>query len=103
MHASTGECTEGIRLCQLAQGWLIQACLSQSGQELFAQVGEGLRRASTGLSGIEPAAVVAEQQAMAEAGIQYALEIVQKKGTPSNRETPVDLVTAATLRGSSPD
>ena len=35
-------------------------------------------------------------------GIEYALEIIKNKGTPSDRETPVDLVTAETLRDSSP-
>jgi ribose transport system substrate-binding protein len=31
-------------------------------------------------------------------GIEYALEMLKTKGTPQNRETPVDLVTAETLR-----
>ena len=30
-------------------------------------------------------------------GIEYALEMVQKKGVPADRETPVDLITAQTL------
>jgi ribose transport system substrate-binding protein len=30
-------------------------------------------------------------------GIEYALEMIQKKGTPADRETPVDLVTTETL------
>jgi ribose transport system substrate-binding protein len=31
-------------------------------------------------------------------GIEYALEMLKTKGTPVNRETPVDLITAETLR-----
>lgn len=31
-------------------------------------------------------------------GIEYALEILRTKGTPADRETPVDLVTAETLQ-----
>ncbi len=31
-------------------------------------------------------------------GIQYALEMLQGKGKPSDRETPVDLITAETLK-----
>jgi len=34
-------------------------------------------------------------------GIQYALEMFQGKGRPSDRETPVDLITAETLKQSS--
>jgi ribose transport system substrate-binding protein len=30
-------------------------------------------------------------------GIEYALEMLGKKGTPSDKETPVDLVTKETL------
>lgn len=33
-------------------------------------------------------------------GIEYALEMIQKKTTPQNRETPVDLVTAESLSAS---
>jgi ribose transport system substrate-binding protein len=32
-------------------------------------------------------------------GIEYALEMLKKKSTPSDRETPVDLVTAESLAG----
>lgn len=32
-------------------------------------------------------------------GIEYALEMLKHKATPADRETPVDLVTAATLAG----
>lgn len=41
----------------------------------------------------------AEQHAdqLAVFGIEYALDMVAKKGTPADRETPVDLVTAETL------
>mgnify|MGYP002684473885 CR=1 FL=1 len=31
-------------------------------------------------------------------GIEYALEMLRTKGLPADRETPVDLVTADTLR-----
>jgi ribose transport system substrate-binding protein len=31
-------------------------------------------------------------------GIEYALEMLAKKGIPVDRETPVDLVTAETLK-----
>jgi ribose transport system substrate-binding protein len=31
-------------------------------------------------------------------GIEYALEMLEGKGTPSDKETPVDLITAETLR-----
>lgn len=31
-------------------------------------------------------------------GIEYALDVLQKKGQPANRETPVDLITAETLK-----
>jgi ribose transport system substrate-binding protein len=31
-------------------------------------------------------------------GIEYALEMIQKKTTPADRETPVDLVTAETIK-----
>jgi ribose transport system substrate-binding protein len=31
-------------------------------------------------------------------GIEYALDMLKKKGTPSDRETPVDLITAETLK-----
>lgn len=31
-------------------------------------------------------------------GIEYALDILKKKATPADRETPVDLITAETLR-----
>ena len=31
-------------------------------------------------------------------GIEYALEMLKTKGTPKSRETPVDLITAETLR-----
>ena len=37
---------------------------------------------------------------LAAFGIEFALEMVQKKATPIDRETPVDLVTAETLAGS---
>jgi ribose transport system substrate-binding protein len=32
-------------------------------------------------------------------GIQYALDMLSKKSTPTDKETPVDLVTKATLAG----
>jgi ribose transport system substrate-binding protein len=31
-------------------------------------------------------------------GIEYALEIIRKKSSPADRETPVDLITAETLK-----
>jgi ribose transport system substrate-binding protein len=31
-------------------------------------------------------------------GIEYALEMLAKKGTPADRETPVDLITAENLK-----
>jgi ribose transport system substrate-binding protein len=31
-------------------------------------------------------------------GIEYALEIFKNKSAPADRETPVDLITAETLR-----
>jgi ribose transport system substrate-binding protein len=31
-------------------------------------------------------------------GIQYALEMLKGQGTPSDKETPVDLITAETLK-----
>jgi ribose transport system substrate-binding protein len=31
-------------------------------------------------------------------GIEYALEMLKTKATPGNRETPVDLVTAESLK-----
>jgi ribose transport system substrate-binding protein len=36
---------------------------------------------------------------LAAFGIEYALELIQKKAAPADRETPVDLVTAETLAG----
>lgn len=35
-------------------------------------------------------------------GIEYALEMLRNKGTPADRETPVDLVTAETLNPKAP-
>jgi len=35
---------------------------------------------------------------LAAFGIEYALEMLKGKGTPSDRETPVDLITAETLK-----
>jgi len=35
---------------------------------------------------------------LAAFGIEYALEMLSKKGTPADKETPVDLVTAETLK-----
>ena len=31
-------------------------------------------------------------------GIEYALEMLKKKSTPADKETPVDLITAETLK-----
>jgi ribose transport system substrate-binding protein len=35
---------------------------------------------------------------LAAFGIEYALEMLKTKGLPASRETPVDVVTAQTLR-----
>src|SRR5688572_12228095 len=77
-EALASECTEGIRLCQLVKSWLVHAGLPQFRQEGFAQIGEGFGRASAGQGGVVPATIMAEQQVIAESGVQNTLDVLKE-------------------------
>jgi len=76
---STRKSPKGILLCQLFDGGFIYLSSTQFIQEGFADIREGLRRATLRFGRIVPPAIMAQQQMISQTGIQHILNTLDEK------------------------